>query len=526
MPYDLALILLKISAMPLKLLIMLAITVASSQLVVAQVFSSADSIAKILMVHSAPWMPDGAGMNPMSRECAAALIRYRDIETLLEQSGPSQFTRMIYRDYGEHTPYRQLIPEKLLARLEERGTFPPDKIARLRTINRELPASRTSYYALFHGANDREPVGLYPSDQPLSGFRVVDGSSVLRYNGADALGDPSFRHGFEDVLASQGIILPERALEEETGQPAYVIEIGLTSFEREYENALAVLLGRFVRGYLDPHYNESLQRMQGRTDLIEQRGVMVYGAASRAHVRLYSRMGFQPFFHPRTGEPVQLGEEDLFLIHAPAHQLLEDFAGTTRYPYLRNATGAWDEGDEMASRQNNADYYASLHERAPKLWTDWDYKMASYRLSRLHRDLFYEDEQLVMAHPYFDSFLQTLQPASRPESFRGSRLMLFFQSYYQLAYAVYGVEREGMTLEEREQKLGYYRALLTSEDLETSYARFIAFQQQQPLQILEVLDPNGIRRFEREWRQQLENSSWLSTYLKWWFDERPWTPSR
>jgi|GEM_PF-6472969 len=394
------------------------------------------AVAKIILSQPAPLAtPQFSEANSCRK--AAQGNHLRSEATWTNDTDRGSMARTYFENYPEGKPFHEVIPNRILDRWLSQRNFSPERIQQLRQWDRELDLSRTTYLGFAH--EDRSgPFDTEDHGKPFSGIRVTDGSTQPLFNGRifPRVSAETRELSFEEDYRNSGYIFPERLREDSTGQPSYIWGISLLNVERGYFKGTHTLLGILARQIIDPHYNQNSFNIYGRTKILERNDLVVYTAARPQNVKINESLGFQVVMKPGTSEPVTQST-GLVLMKVSGVELMHRYSDFSMRPLLKNQDEAVDPAKdydqaEQKQREGMNAFYLELEKRAPVLKSDWDFLVATYRLSRMHEALFKTPLDELKTHPAL-SFIPEDGVAFR-EIVELNRLQIFFEGVFQLAY--------------------------------------------------------------------------------------------
>ena len=454
-----------------------------------------------------------------SNDCVRALSGLQDLEISFEESDGGVMVP-VNPAGGEPKQklLRRLIPEIILNRYEALGYYTPEEIIALRKINQNIYPERSSFFAFIHDTNGTPFLTAADSlspDVPLSGIRFVDGARVPMHRGemnVEAIGKGPALSFEVSLLNDMGYELPERTIERLRSHQSIVFELGLLNVEKEYLNGIDTLLGIIAREYIDPNYNNSKFESENDTSFIRGMNTMVYLICSKRHLSIYRRKGFEQVLREDTGEPVT-NKGGLFLMKMHPAELIENFFDHPSLPQRKGQESPTSEDAMRAEREAKVQYFQGLQNTAPVFYNNWDYTMATYRLSKLHEFLFTLDPSELAGHPWFAPLVDKY--SSPAEAVIQNRLTLLFEAYYQLAWATYtdlekvsGVERDNLMHP-------YARLLLDYQNQGANYAKLM--NEIAHGQSLKIMTPEEVAAFEaRAGETYFDRACWASGFLRNW----------
>lgn len=400
----------------------------------------------------------------------------------------------------------------LIERWREYFDYTEEQIQKLWEFDGFAPESRKSYYGFLHEEQDFQLLDTRVLDRPMSGMRVIDGSTQIYHNGSPVESGEAKEAllTFEEDLREQEYEFPERVRERETGDSAFLFEIGLLNIEKEYENGFETLLLTFARNYLDPHYNHNLYNYQRSLEIIDTRNSMVYVVARRPMARNLQSKGFEQVYFEGTEEPVRLSR-GLYLLKMSPQELIVRFSDTSpKIPQKRGEKAITSDGADSFYVQ----YFQQLHDTAPDIQSDQDMAKLTYRLGRMHEDLFVNELEVTPNHYWFDLAAENM--VSRRAAYNLNRYHFFFEAYYKVAYSYYRWKPEAAR-GEYQRVMGWYRTMLdgVSRDPVGLYQAFSEDMKRGML--ISIPNSQELRMFERENAQLLQGSRWTIPFLRGWF---------
>jgi len=396
---------------------------------------------------------------------------------------PSSVTRIRFANQqSPNTP--DSYPDTLLSRWKLERGFDDVDIERLKLTDSERDPKRTTYLGFAYTTERYDPLNLDIEGESFSGLRFFDGSTVpLFQNRPNHLISKETRHlTFEPDLETMGFRLPERVIEELTGRPSYIFEIGLLNVERDIHNGLSTLLKNTTR-FIDAHYNYGLFSVRRSLTEIERIGPVFYVSCKKAHVRIYEEYGFKLVESLELNGPVRTSS-GLFIMKAFASEMIKSNESVSPLPLKKSEK---DEG--MRREQSSADgtimWIESLEKRAPVIITKDDFQREITAINDMRKDFFHSGNSWRDLLHYPDVKLKAdlsrpgLQPASYENSMNISLYAVLFEKMYQLAYAALlrlPPEDEHLF----EDLLAQYRFLLLSLNYRENYEGYKDFAENNP----------------------------------------------
>ena len=389
-------------------------------------------------------------------------------------------------------------PGMIINRWAETRNYTTEKIAELRETQDARDPMRTTVMGFAHEGWFADPLNTNLTHLNFSGARIFDGSTRPLMNGLLSREvSPSTKElTFERDLRDQGFILPERAIEEITGRPAHIMEVGLLNIERNYRNGAQALLGLLAREVVDPNYNSGNYNLLRNLDILARNNLVLYVINRKANVRINERFGFDLVYDTRTQQPVRTSQ-GYFLMKMSAVKLMELYAEAPLRILQRGERPV----DDGPHRTQVSDYFQMLHRDAPDLKLNGDYLLATYRLGRLHELLFEATPEQRAQHPEIIAMKERL-----PDNFdfEFSRYNIFFEAYYKLAHSYFS-KMKGITPEQYARYMIPYRTMLNRFDNHPAmYELFLEGRAAGELILVpNSVDMNGFQRTQLEgWKAE------------------------
>ena len=483
-------------------------------------FLSPHSFAGVEKVIRSSPQPHKPGRSPMRCQSVFSnAVRHESTWTESITDGSMALSKFV--GFGKERPFHIAIPQLILNRWSSQRGYTPEQIKKLESIDANFDKARTSYLAFLH-EGESGPVHSNATSVPLSGARIFDGSTKPLFNGSPFPGiSPKTRDlSFEADLKAKGFTLPERALEELTGKPAYIWEVGLLNVERDYKMGVHSLLGVLAREILDPHYNNNHFNLFGKMEELSRKNLTLYSIARKTNLRINKALGFELVYDIRTKEPVQTSE-GLYLLKMSGTKLMETYADFALKPIKRGEDHKGADTELKKARTDVQQYFEFLQKDVPKIKDDNDYMFATYRVSRLHDILFRTDINELIHNPAV-RFLKE-EGGDVKGNVKMNLYLFFFEAYYQLAYARFKAE-PGMTPEKFSKLIQPYEIMVHDfPRFEENYKLFregLEAGELMPLwsmeQVREFITTNG---------SKLKVYSETNNFLETWMPENEFDPS-
>jgi hypothetical protein len=341
------------------------------------------------------------------------------------------------------------IRERILSEWVQGRGYTLEQAESLRKIDDGLDPARTSYFS------------FEDNQGHFNGVRLIDGSSKPLAHGEfrNEISTQSAKFPFEDSLAKQGYLLPERQLEDQTGKPAHLLSIGLLNVDRHFQKGADSLLRNISHLYVDRNYNNFQFRLSGDVSKIKENNLQIYIICRPTHVQIYESFGFYQVLDSRNRHSIKTNE-GLHLMKISGADFLKRYFLAAGEPHERNKEDQWNYSNEEKSHQSMINFISYLKSQAYNLKNERTHIRETFKLSQIYSLL--EQNSALFLDGQMSAFLKAFGLLNQVETkIQKDLYKKFFERLYVYMYSA--IQSTAYGPEQREQFLKPFEIMMIAD---------------------------------------------------------------